>query len=171
MSVSFPASISRLTGVYLNWRGPDLLALESTKKLRLSAFPGLSVVLPLVSNSATASSQKIFQERGISTQGEFTVVAPDNYGILAVIQELKFRLNEKKDSRAKNVTRSNKGIWIKCSICSFPEVPQIGSKKLITHSFFQTSVKKHQKLTPLTLEPTFAGTTSNSQSPQCLTTQ
>ncbi|CAL8096048.1 unnamed protein product [Orchesella dallaii] len=90
-AVEYGPSLSSLTGVFVNWKGPDIWALESGRKVKLAKYPGFSTVIPLITGDSQANSDQIFQERGISTLGEFTVEAPPSYGLIAVIQELKLR--------------------------------------------------------------------------------
>lgn len=70
------ASLSSLTGVFVNWKGPDIWSLESGRRVKLAQYPGYSTVIPLITGSSQATSQQIFTERGISTVGEFIVEAP-----------------------------------------------------------------------------------------------
>ncbi|ODN05927.1 hypothetical protein Ocin01_00752 [Orchesella cincta] len=90
-AVEYGPSLSSLTGVFVNWKGPDIWALESGRKVKLGKYPGFSTVIPLITGDSQATSDQIFQERGISTVGEFMVEAPPSYGLIAVIQELKLR--------------------------------------------------------------------------------
>jgi hypothetical protein len=96
--------MSSLTGVFVNWKGPDILALESGRKIRLENYPGYSVTLPLINQNAAATSEQIFKERGISTVGEFVVQAPKGHGIIVVIQELKLRKTTNRDKTNLNAT-------------------------------------------------------------------
>lgn len=70
------ASLASLTGVFVNWKGPDIWSLESGRRVKLSQYPGFSTVIPLITGDSQATSEQIFQERGISTVGEFMVEAP-----------------------------------------------------------------------------------------------
>lgn len=92
----------------MNWKGPDLLAIESGRKLLLKNYPGLAATIPLVSGDSTASSEQIFKERGISTVGEFIVEAPKGFGIIVVIQELKLRkVTKDRGNSSSNVSCSD----------------------------------------------------------------
>jgi hypothetical protein len=109
--LNFPASLSSLTGVFVNWKGPDLFAIESGRKVKLENYPGYAAVIPLVTGDSKATSDQIFKERGISTVGEFIVEAPKGYGIIAVIQEMKLR----KTTRDRGSSNANPNATLTCS--------------------------------------------------------
>lgn len=85
------ASIIALTRYNHQVHGPTIFHPDTGRFIHLEDYPGYSVVVPLASDSESASSNHVFVSRRLSGPGEFQVVAPEGHGVMAVIQTLDLR--------------------------------------------------------------------------------